>query len=194
MNNEQQQVDSELNVIKRIKSKYGDNKIHEGLKYHKAGIPEKYWFTNKIKYKYSDYIDSGRTEFFVLSDDTDEIMICISDLLKQFIRQNQNCINMNFFLMMNYMGNNYDQIQKLSDVVNTLTVYDVIAITGIKYGQIFNTKLESFLILRENLLNDNIDKKLIYGFEGVNESTTAKLEEAYGEFYDIIKPNSLIKL
>jgi len=176
-------------IIDKIQATYSEpGKLRTAVKYWYANIPERLWEDDYDKEKYKS-IDNKNKQFLVFAKNKKQIKI-VSDILKFYIDLGKDCIRQDFFDLMSAVCH-YNEID-INNVMTHFSNFDVIAITGIKVGELYDSYEQRFVIMLENILNDRFSKILILGFEKIPEG---KFAEGYGKtLNEFIEENSFDNL
>lgn len=176
------------NVSAKLQKKYGDKRIRKALVYYGWNLPEYTWFENYVEAKVdlSDMMkeinDDKSFSIFYNANKIREMMLVLSTIFKSINKPDMYRVDY-YQLLSNLIGQFGDF--KMNQTLEIFDDLDVVAITGVKFGDMLNKNMELFLAFVENLMNSTTNKTFIFALE--RTENVKDMGEAYSEFYNFIK-------
>ncbi len=164
-------------------------KMKFALRYYKYNIPERFWFKGIVTEKndLQDCFDALENDDWVVVVGANIKWVgqFICEVLKMFAQKNHSIYFNDFFELAsrpNFDGQAYNKF------MYTLQQIDVVGISGIKFGEMFNKHSEQFVMFCNAMYNAQFQKKFIFGVEKLPEDDErSTFADYYGEFGELIE-------
>ncbi len=170
-------------ILLRIKDTYGQGKLRQYAKFYGSNLPEYTWDED-----YDGIYDTSALWQCMKNKENVSVFISsnkeqnkfISSGLKTAIKMGMDCYRIDFFHLMTSSVDSFNRFL-LDKIMREFLTVEVLAITGIRFGDLYDKYAEHFSIIYDNLLNDNLSKGIVLGMENVSDK-----KKAYGELYDAL--------
>lgn len=185
-------------IMMGLKRKYGKTNIRKILMCYSSNIPEKHWLDNKKSKRMESHILKlmNKKNLCIISPNIFESNEYAFKLTRNFIGSKNVAYRYDYNVLMSKAINpfgkmNFDSLQ--SEIVEL----DLLVITGIKFGDVFDKHEEVFMNVLTMVLENVRHKSILLSIEEpeINEDSvkTKILESAYGEFGKLLNSSEVEK-
>lgn len=178
-------MEEDYRIYNIVKRKYGTgNGFRLAMLLYKSNMPENIW-DNVINNKIDKEVT--KLSFQLLEEMIDKQLVIINyrnnsekiahELVANIIINSgdKNCYRIDFFVLMTKALTKYGAFN-LNLIMEEFFKYDIVYISDIICGEMYNKYKDYFLIIISNLINDVKMKNIILSFENVKD-----FKEAYGD-------------
>lgn len=185
-----------------LKRKYGQQKLRKVFRYYSSNIPEKYWFVrngeNEQSFKKNLAKMNNAKSLCVLDQNIYNSNRYVFKLTQACIDSNKVAFRYDYNVLLSKAINPFGKMN-FDNLYSEFNELDLLVITGIKFGDVFDKNQEVFMNLITMLTESVREKALLFSIEepvlDENEGDVEEklLESAYGEFGKLLNSKEVEK-
>lgn len=174
----------ELNLMEKLKNKYGVNKLRQVMTLYNIGLPEKYWFSPiteseiAVVEQLKGMIVNGYS-IAIVTNNISEANKIVAILVRELLKSKTVCRYLDFVYVVNTMIDKFGQMNM--ELVGQLNNCEFISITNIRsYGKMYDRMMGVFSSFMDSLFNSVMEKNIVMCIE-VESNDLNDIGKIYGD-------------